>query len=357
MNHAFGNTAPFTVGIEEELFLVDGKDLRLAPAAGELLSRIDEPPERIGHEAYASQLELRSPPSTSAAEAAATVGRLRGVARSAGATLVGAGLHPGAAFGEVELVDSERYRTVRAEMRGLIERTPEAALHVHVGMPDAEAAIRAHNALRSWLPMLAGLAATSPYWFGLDSDLASARRAVISAFPGRGMPDPIADLADYEQRLATVAAGGGPSDYTLVWWDIRLHPALGTVELREMDAQSRLGDVAAIGAMVRGLARDAAEREEEPVPREALEWSMFRAIRDGTGAEILDQGRLVPLQEAARRAIRLAEPHAREVGDGEALAGIERILDDPSPARQRRAFAERGIGAVLELLREETDGD
>ena len=356
MNHAFDSASPFTVGIEEELFLVDGGDLGLTPAAKELLSRIDEPDELLGHEAYASELELRSPPATSADEATSTLGRLRRVAGSAGAALIGAGLHPGAAFGEVELVDSERYRTVSGEMRGLIERTPEAALHVHVGVPDAETAIRVHNGLRPWLPLLAGLAATSPFWFGRDSGLASARWAVISAFPGRGVPDALADLDDYERRLATVAAAGGPSDYTLVWWDIRLHPKLGTVELREMDSQSRLGDVAALAALIRGLARDAAERESEPVPREAIEWSMFRAIRDGTASEILDRGRLVPLPETARRAVAIAEPHAREVGDDAALEGVERVLADPSPQRQRRAFAEGGIGAVLELLRAETDG-
>lgn len=355
MSHAFGSAAPLAVGIEEELLLVDSEDLGLAANASELLARIDEPPQRIGHEAYASQLELRSPPSAGAAEAVASLGRLRRIATAAGATFLGAGLHPAAQFGAVELVDAERFRTVRDEMRGLIERTPEAALHVHVGMPDTEAAVRVHNAMRCWLPLLAGLAASSPFWFGRDSGLASARRALIGAYPGRGVPDPLRDLAEHEERLAAIAAGGGPEDYTLVWWDIRLHPKLGTVELREMDAQARLADVAAIAALVRGLAGAAAERDGEDSSREAIEWSMFRAIRDGTSAEILDQGRIVPLPEAARRAVALAAPHAREAGDDGALEGVERILGDPSPARQRRAFANGGIGAVLALLREETD--
>jgi len=308
-----------------------------------------------GHEAPASQLELRTRPSAGAGEAVESLAHGRAAARAAGATLIGAGLHPTARRDEVRLVELERYRKVLTEMRGLILRASEAALHVHVGMPDAESAIRAFNGLRGWLPLLRGLAASSPFWFGRDSGLASARWALVRPYPGRGIPRALRDVADYERVLAETARGGGPEDYTRIWWDVRPHPRLGTVEVREMDAQSRLADVAALAALVQGLARHEAESSAEPIPTEAIEWSAFRAARDALGAEILHDGRLAPLPEAARAAIALAEAHARESGSDDALAGIERILRDGCGADRQRAAHERGsMDAVLKLLVEET---
>jgi glutamate---cysteine ligase / carboxylate-amine ligase len=365
MDHAFGSGEPFTVGIEEELLLVDPASGRLVPIAEQLLPQIDLPPRTIGHEAYASEIELRSLPSESTAEALGFLERGRDAARAAGASLLAVGLHPAAEHGDARLVDSARYRRVLGEMRGLIQRTPECALHVHVGMPDPAAAIAAFNELRHWLPLLIGLAAGSPYWFGVDSGLASARWAIIRPFPSRGVPRALRDFEDYERALASEAAGGGPDDYTLIWWDVRLHPRLGTVEVREMDVQPRLGDAAAVAALIRALACRAVEATVDPLPAQAtldplpaetIAWSCFRAARDGLEAEILNDGRLVPVPEAARRAVELARPHARELGDEEELEGIERILaEGGSPARQRAAYSNGGIGAVLELLRAETD--
>jgi carboxylate-amine ligase len=335
--------------------LVDPRTRELVHRGEEIVAAMGLPAELGGHEAPASQIELRCRPATSASAAAEELARGRAAARDAGATLIGAGLHPTAARDEVRLVDSERYRNVLAEMRGLILRAAEAALHVHIGMPDPDSALRAFNGLRGWLPLFRGLAASSPYWFGHDSGLASARWALVRPYPSRGIPRPLRDIADYEQALADARLGGGPEDYTLIWWDVRLHPTLGTVEVREMDSQSRLADVAALAALVQGLARHHAESDTEPVPTDAIEWSAFRAARDGLEAEILLGDSLVPLPDAARAAVELATPHARESASEEALAGIERILSDGNGAdRQRAAFDAGGMNAVLELLIEET---
>ncbi len=337
------------------MFLVDPRTRELVHDAEEIVTAMGLPPELGGHEAPASQIELRSRPHGSASDAAGELARGRVAAREAGATLIGAGLHPTAPRDEVRLVDAERYRNVLEQMRGLITRAAEAALHVHVGMPDPEAALRGFNGLRGWLPLLRGLAASSPYWFGRDSGLASARWALVRPYPGRGIPRPLRDLDDYEQALADARLGGGPEDYTYIWWDVRLHPALGTLEVREMDAQSRLTDVSALAALVQGLARHHAETDTDPVPTDAIEWSAFRAARDGLEAEILLGDGLVPLPDAARAAVELATPHARESGSEDALAGIERILSDGNGAdRQRAAFDAGGMDAVLELLVEET---
>lgn len=354
MKFEFKASEPFSVGVEEELFLVDTASLRLSGTAQTLVPAMGLPERHVSTEAYSSEIELRSSPCASASEATFELQELRRAASEAGGTLIGAGLHPAGSLGDVGLVESKRYRTVAAEMRGLIARTPESALHVHIGMPDAETAIRVHNGLRSWLPLLVALSASSPFWFGRDSGLASARRASVAPYPGRGVPDPLVGPADYEKRLAEVSSAGGPSDYTLLWWDVRLHPRLGTVEVREMDSQSRLDDVAAIAALIRGLACHEASASSDPLPREMLEWSMFRAMRDGVGAELTSDGSLAPVRKLSELALGLAAPHAAEVGDTEALEGIERILVEPSPDRQRAAFARGGITAVLALLRRET---
>src|SRR5215213_9559331 len=181
------------------------------------------------HEVYAASIELRSPPRLGAEDAAREVAALRAAARGAGATLIGAGLHPAGELGDVPLVDSERYRLVGGSMRGLIRRTPECALHVHVGMPDPDTAIWSFNGMRRHLPLLIGLAANSPWWFGGDSGMASARAALVRAYPGRGVPRAFRDWGDYCETVEGIVSAGGIDDYTHLWWDIRPHPQLGTL--------------------------------------------------------------------------------------------------------------------------------
>ena len=349
MEHSFGRGRPFAVGVEEELLLVDAETRALAHVAADVLAAMDVPPGAADHEAFAAEIELRSPPSVSAGAATAALGDVRAAAREAGAVLMGAGLHPSAARGDVRLVAKDRYRKVGEQMRGLFRRTPECALHVHVAMPDPEAAIHAFNGLRRALPLLQGLAANSPFWFGEDSGFASARAPMVRAYPGCGIPPAFRDFAHYEELLAATAAAGGPEDYTLLWWDLRPHPRLGTVEVREMDAQSRLGDVEALAALVQALAREAVEGSPAPAePSDALAWAAFRAARDGLDAEILHDGELLPLREAVRRTV------ARL--DGEGLDGVERIArEGGGAARQREAYADGGMPAVLDRLVEETE--
>jgi glutamate---cysteine ligase / carboxylate-amine ligase len=343
MEHAFGSD--FTVGIEEELLLVDPATHALSEEAEGLLPRVDLPSELADHEVFAAQIELRSPPCASAEQAGEALRRARAAARDAGATLMACGLHPTADWGEVRLVDEPRYRHVAADMRGLITRTPECALHVHVGLPDPETAVRVFNGLREALPLLGGLSASSPFWMGRDSGLASARAAVTRAYPARGVPSAFESWAEYEEGLEASAAGGGPTDYTRIWWDIRLHPRLGTVEVREMDVQSRVEDAVALAALVQVLARNLAEGPaREPLRTEAIAWSAFAAMRDGVDAEIAHEGGLTPVREIASR---LAREHRIE--------GIERILAEGGGAtRQREAAKRGGLDGLLDLLVRET---
>jgi carboxylate-amine ligase len=355
VEHAFGTSEPFTLGIEEELLLVDRETRRLAPVAADVLAAMDAHERHASHEVYAASIELRSPPRLDAEDAARELAALRAAARDAGATLIGAGVHPAGELGDVPLVDSERYRLVGGTMRGLMKRTPECALHVHVGMPDPDTAIRVFNGLRSDLPLLLALSANSPMWFGEDSGLASSRFALVRSYPRRSVPRAFRDLDDYAGTIAAVSAAGELSDYTYVWWDVRLHPRLGTIEVRELDAQSRIVDAAALAALVQALARTEADDPREPETAEAIAESSFRASRDGIDATLLDGGELRPVREVARRTLERVAPAARELGGERALAGIERMLAESGGAgRQRAALDRGGIEAVLEQLVHET---
>jgi carboxylate-amine ligase len=318
--------------------------------ADRIVPAVELPEGRVDHEAFLAEIELRSTPRASVDEAVAELAENRAAARAAGATLMAAGLHPDARYGDVQLVDSERYRRVEREMRGLIKRTPECALHVHVGMPDPEAAVAASTGLREALPLIQGLGASSPFWFGFDSGLASARSAVVRGYPGRGVPPPLRSWDEYLEQLEAIGAGGGPQDHTMVWWDVRLQPRLGTVELRELDVQTGLDEAAGISALVHALALRAAESPvERPSPAQTIAWSWFRAARDGLDAEIAHAGRLVPLRQVARETL------ASLGGSDPALQGVDKILGEGNGAdRQRAAFARGGMAALLGHLAAET---
>jgi carboxylate-amine ligase len=347
---SFGEGDAFTVGLEEELLLVDPASLRLAHTADRILPRIDLPEGRADHEVFLAQVELRSDPRGSVLEAVAQLEEGRAVARKAGATLLAAGVHPDAEYGDVRLVRSERYRRVEDQMRGLIRRTPECALHVHIGVPDTATAVDVLNGWRDALPLLHGLGASSPFWFGLDSGMASSRAAVIRAYPGRGVPPALNDWDHYLETLDAIRAGGGPKDKTMVWWDARPQPRLGTVELREIDVQSNLDAAAGIAALARAIALRAADSPlRRPAPDHALHWSSFRAARDGLGADILHRGRLRPLRDAAQELLGDLR------GEDPALEGVERILADGGGAdRQRAAHGRGGMPALLSFLVDET---
>jgi carboxylate-amine ligase len=348
--HRFGEGEPFTVGLEEELLLVNRDTLALAHVADEVLERIELPRERVDHEAFLAEVEVRSAPCGSVHDAVGQLLEGRAAVGEAGGTLMASGLHPSATLFDVELVQSERYERVESQMRGLIKRTPECALHVHVGVPGTDAAVAALNGLREHLPLLHGLGANSPFWFKGDSGMASSRSAVIRAYPGRGIPPVLGSWDDYLEALDAVRAGGGPTDHTMVWWDARPQPRLGTVELREIDVQTSLGAAGAIAALARAIVRRAVENPPtDCAPEQALHWSSFRAARDGLAAEIYRHGRPVPLRVAAGEVV-------AELGGGDPeLEHVERIVRDGNGAdRQRAAHRRGGMPGLLRYLVEAT---
>ena len=356
MEHAFGRGAAFRLGMEEELLLLDPETHALAPVSSRLLDGLDPPPGAIMHDVYEALVECASPICDDAVEGARALEALRGHLRERGATLAGAGIHPDGAFGDAPHVEQARYREIGDQMRGLLRRTPTCALHVHVGMPDPETAIVAFNRMRAHLPVLQALAAHSPFWHGRDSGFQTARAQLFRGYPRADIPRAFAGWEDYAETMALVVAAAGVEDYTFLWWDIRPHPRLGTLELRAMDGQARIGAVCGLSALVHGLVLAALEEPEAPpLPREALVEGSYRAGRDGLAATVWDGGRMRPVREAAEAALEGARPHARELGTDGALEEIERILRDGNGAdRMRAAHAAGGMAAVLERLVTET---
>ena len=180
--------------------------------------------------------------------------------------------------------------------------------------------------------------------------MASARAALVRAYPGRGIPRALRDYAEYEEIVEETVRAGGVVDYTHLWWDLRPHPRLGTLEVREMDAQTGPDEVAALAGLVRALAREGAERPTPWAPApEALAWSAFRAGRDGFEAEILDEdGDVRPVRAVARAVL-------DRLGPADELEPVERLLrDGGGAARQRAEHARTGMPGLLRSLVERT---
>ena len=353
MDEAFGS-GPFALGVEEELLLVTAEPPHaLDHRASELVARIASP--SVKPDVYEAMVESATAICPSAPHAVDELAQRRAALRAAGFTLAGAGVHPEAAFGEVLHVHRPRYEHIRATMRGLLERTPTCALHVHVGMPDAETAIATFNRLRAHLPLLQALAAHSPYWHGRDSGFATARAQLFRGFPRAVIPRAFADWDDYTESVDAWVAAGELPDYTFLWWDIRPHPRLGTVEVRAMDAQSQLAAVAGLAALVHALALACADGHGAIESAEALTESSFRAGRDGLDATIWWHDALRPVPEVAASVLALARPYARDLGADDMLGEVERILREGNGAdRMRAARAAGGMPAVLERLVVET---
>jgi carboxylate-amine ligase len=339
------------VGVEEELLLVDPVSHGLSHTSTRVLEALGDTSADIKHDLYEAQIEIASPPSETVADAVRALRAHRREVANVGGVLVGAGVHPSADFGDVRIVDEERYIRECGNLRGIVQRTPDCALHVHVGVPDQKSSIMIYNALREYLPLLVGLAGNSAYWHGVDSGFSCTRMVLRRAYPRTEVPPSFRDWDDYEETVTRVLEAGQVPDYTFLWWDVRPHPKLGTVETRVMDAQSSLRDVEALSSLVHGIACNACDHgPPTPSAREALAESAFRATRDGVGATLWSDGRLRPLGELAAEAVDRARPYV-----GDAVDDVLRIVRDGNGAdRQRAAFERGGMAEVLAELVAET---
>jgi glutamate---cysteine ligase / carboxylate-amine ligase len=353
---AFAGGSAFTVGVEEELLLVDPVTHALRTADPTPLAATFPPHEgALLGEVSAAEIELISPVCSNGREAMASLRALRGHLRAAGETVIAAGVHPDGGFADARPAPGARHKVVLEELHGVL-RTPTAALQVHIGMPDPDSAIRAHNALRIALPLLQALAAASPFWHGHDSGLASARAAILRSYPRMGIPPAFGSYDEFVATMTELATAAGLTDYTYFWWDVRPHPRLGTVEVRAMDTQWSYDRAAALTALVHGLALDAVQRPPARcLSHEALDQSAFAALRHGIDARVSDgDGRVRPVRELAAEAVARARPHLVQRGGEDALDAIGEILAADEPRRQRSVHARAGMAGLLADLTHRT---
>jgi carboxylate-amine ligase len=354
----FGASPPFRAGVEEELLLVDASTHALAHRTDEVLGRARRLVKgSIAGEICDGVVELITPVCGTAAEAARVLGRLRRQAvETGGPVLMGAGMHPAQPFGAVRHRRGEHYDSVLADTRGLLAQSTFCGVHVHVGMPDPETAIAAYNGMRRWTPVLRALGANSPFWHGRDSGLASARTVRQHSVPRSGLPRAFADWADYSGAVAELLRVSDADGAGAIWWDIRPHTGLGTLEIRIIDAQSSLADLEGLVALTHCLAQHEALTAAADHPsKELLDEATFRAVRDGLAARFSIGGPVRHVQDLAVQALQISEGYAARLGCAESLTHVERLLAEGNGAdRQRRAYERGGMPAVLRMLVEET---
>jgi carboxylate-amine ligase len=348
-SHAFGSSTPFSLGVEEELFLVDPVTGAQIDASGAVLERIGPVEGTVERELHACQVELITDVCTTAGDAAGALRGLRRAVTATGAGILGAGSHPAAPEGLAEITDKDRYAHIR-HLLGDAVADPTGGLHVHIGMPDPETAIKTFNALRRHLPLLQALGANSPFRHGRDSGLASSREVTMRGWPRSGVPRAMRDFEDFTTTSALLSMAADVEDYTWFWWKLRPHPRLGTVEIRALDAQTSLDDLAALVALAHCLARHAATAPSEPDPApELLDEAAFRAARFGTEAELPGpDGHRRPVRVILDEVLEVVAPHAAELGCADELDGVRRIVEHGGGAGAHRAVhAIGGLGALL----------
>ena len=288
---------------------------------------------------------------------------LRDAAAERGAVIAGAGTHPFSRWEHQEVTEQERYRALLEEMRWVAEREVIFGLHVHVGVASADEAIAVASGLRTWLPELLALSANSPYWHGRDTGLASTRTKIFETFPRSGLPPAFASFEEFELLVERAVKTGSMPDYTFIWWDLRPHPTLGTLEVRIPDAQTRLESVAGIVALVQSLVAtlaDGFERGEKPQiqPVTLIDENKWRAARDGLNGMLIDLERDEerPAGDAVLALVERAEPAAERLGCREELAEVERLVQRGTGAdEQRRVYEETSsFVAVAHRLAEGT---
>jgi carboxylate-amine ligase len=372
LDHKFGDSPPFTLGVEEEYMLLDPQSFDLVQHVDTVLTAVEngEFTERIGPELMQSVVEISTPVCRTAGDVDAELRRLRSyvteIARGQDLRVGSAGTHPFSLFERQRITARDRYRNLVDQLQYVARRELIFGLHIHVAVDDPEKAIHVTSALLLHLSELLALSANSPFWRGEATGLSSSRQMVFAAFPRSGPPPRFRDYADYAEVVGQLEKTGCIADYTHIWWDIRLHPRFGTIEVRVMDAISRVEDTTALAAYVQGLVKLYSDRYEEggELPsyhRILTTENKWLAARYGLEAPVMDliTGRRnrVPVAQLIRRALREIEPHARELGSERELEGIRAILDRGNGAdRQLRVFnANRDIVEVVSEISDATE--
>jgi carboxylate-amine ligase len=291
----FGAAPPWSLGVEEELMLVDADTLQ--PAHDGFSRAFGDATERIKPELFESFVEITTPVVETPEEAEAELRALRNEVAERAAThglaVLATGSHP-TASGRVPLVPVERYLRLKAQLGSKLNRQQVCGLHVHVSLPDPDTCLRAFESVLPHLPALLAASANSPFWDGEDSGRRSIRSRILLEMPTGGTPPTLASWADWEVWTR--------GDSTRRHWDVWPRPEYGSLEVRVLDQPTSLRRTGRLAAEVQRLVREAAEADGQTFDREEYATLRDAAGRDGGGPEAERQLELGP-EEALREIV------------------------------------------------------
>lgn len=355
---AFDERSDTTLGVEEELMLLDPATLELLPEAARAVDSLGDR-ERFRTEMPAAQVEIVTPVARDAPSIAAELHAARhtlGSACEGWARLAGSGTHPTAPV-VGPLSHGARYEAIRTEYGWAAERGLVFGLHVHVGVRGADRALAVFNALRSHLPEIAALAGNAPFQDGRDTGLASVRPKIAEGFPRQGVPPSIASWRALSELESWGRAGGAFPDATQLWWEARLHPRFGTIEVRVPDQQATVAESMAVVAFAASLVAWLAERHdagERLASHDSVRIAenRWRALRHGLAGTLLDldTGEPEGTRRRVRRLIECCAPAGERLGATPHLADADALARHNGAERQRALAAERGLEGLIERL-------
>ncbi|GAA4074713.1 MULTISPECIES: glutamate--cysteine ligase [Actinomadura] len=351
-----------TLGVEWEIQLVDAETRHLRQDAREVLAALPSLSEggdvhKVRHELMESTVEVVTDVCHTVGEAkddlAATVAALRSAAADRGIALACTGTHPISDWRDAVMAPVQRYADLIEQMQWLARRIQTFGVHVHVGVSDADRVIPIVNALSAYLPHFLALTASSPFWSGHDTGLASSRAVVFGQLPTAGPPHLLDDWAAFEDYMATLLRAGTIRSIKEVWWDIRPHPDFGTVEIRMFDGIPTLRELGMAAALCQSLVTlfDQQLDRGYTLPRPAA-WvvrdNKWRATRHGLDAIVItdDTGNTTPLRDDLYELVRELEPVADRLGCTEELKVAAEVLEHGASYERQRAI--RAEGGTLE---------
>jgi len=361
----FNQSERASLGVEMEFALVDRDTGELVSAASDMLGVLGQGhPDGVHpnakHELFECTVEVITDVCTTVAEARADLARtielVSAEAKGRGLALICVGTHPFSRWRDQTVSPNPRYADLVEEMQWTALRLQIFGVHFHVGVRSAEKSIAIANALCAYLPHLLALAASSPYWEGHDTGLASCRSKVFEGLPTAGLPYRMADWAEFEQFMETLVNAQAIRTIREVWWDIRPHPIFGTVELRMCDGIPTLREVTALAALAQSLVEWLDRRidagEELPAPSEwVVRENKWLAARHGLDAQFIvdERGNRRPARDEIVALVDGLEPVARSLDCGAELTGIAAILEHGPSYQRQRAVVERG-GTLADVV-------
>lgn len=359
LEHAYGRTAQFSVGGEEEFMLVDAATGELVPQAPAVLARCDRSdPGSVEHEVVASAVESASPVCSTAGDLLRSMESHRAAlgeaALASGCRLLASGTHP-FATGDQQISAGDRYAAVARDYPWVVHAAATYGLHVHVGIQGADRAIAVCNELRRWLPHLLALSANSPFLHGEATGLQSTRVVLAQLYPRSGVPPVFDGYRDYVRTIRALEVGPAVEDYTHTWWFVRPHPRYGTVELRIFDAQTDVRRSVALAALAQALCAQVADdlewREATPASQPICEENLWAAARGGTDACFIDErrGHRVAARRSIQRLLHRLRPWFEELGSTEHLQALHAMLDC-NGARAQLHAVEQGLAPGADLV-------